>query len=347
MIKAILFDFDGTLADSSEGIFYTATKTMEKLGYKGPWTEAQLRRFVGPPLRECFKIAFGLPDNLCDKAVEIYRPIYEETGKNGCKLYPNMLETIRILKSLGYKICLATNKTEDIALSVLNVLKVKDIFDVVHGSDAKRSIFKKETIELVAKDLGLTTSECLMVGDSPNDRDGAARAGASFVAVSWGFGYSKDDDFEGFDYIDRIEELPEYVQSLNKRSNTMIEKIETKNAPAAIGPYSQAVKVGNFIFASGQIPVDPATGAVVEGTTADQAKQCFKNIKAVLAEAGTDITKVVKATVFLKDMGDFVPVNEVYAEAFKDSPVLPARSAVQVAKLPKDVGVEIEVIAVL
>lgn len=127
----------------------------------------------------------------------------------------------------------------------------------------------------------------------------------------------------------------------------MIEKIETKNAPAAIGPYSQAVKVGSFVFASGQIPVDPATGLVVEGTTADQARQCFKNIAAVLKEAGTDLSHVVKATVFLKDMNDFVPVNEVYAEAFKCSAVLPARSAVQVAKLPKDVGVEIEVIAAL
>lgn len=127
----------------------------------------------------------------------------------------------------------------------------------------------------------------------------------------------------------------------------MIEKIETKKAPAAIGPYSQAVKVGSFIFASGQIPVNPETGLVIEGTTADQARQCFKNISAVLSEAGTDLTKVVKATVFLKDMNDFVPVNEVYAEAFASSPVLPARSAVQVAKLPKDVNVEIEVIAVL
>ncbi len=127
----------------------------------------------------------------------------------------------------------------------------------------------------------------------------------------------------------------------------MIEKIETKNAPAAIGPYSQAVKVGSFLFASGQIPVDPATGKIVEGSTADQARQVFRNIKAVLETAGVTEKNVVKATVFLKDMNDFASVNEVYAEFFKNNDVLPARSAVEVARLPKDVKVEIEVQAVL
>ena len=98
----------------------------------------------------------------------------------------------------------------------------------------------------------------------------------------------------------------------------MIEKIETKAAPAAIGPYSQAVKANGMVFASGQIPIDPATGAVVEGSAADQAKQVFKNVNAVLSAAGTDITKVVKATVFLADMADFASVNEVCSKtAFK------------------------------
>lgn len=127
----------------------------------------------------------------------------------------------------------------------------------------------------------------------------------------------------------------------------MIEKIETRKAPAAIGPYSQAVKVNGMLFASGQIPVDPQTGLIVEGGTVEQAKQVFKNIKAILEEAGIDETHVFKATVFLADMNDFVPVNEVYADFFKASKVLPARSAVQVARLPKDVRIEIEVIAEL
>jgi len=126
----------------------------------------------------------------------------------------------------------------------------------------------------------------------------------------------------------------------------MIKKIETKKAPAAIGPYSQAVDTGSMLFVSGQIPVNPETGAIEADNAPDQAKQCFKNIKAVLSEAGTDISHVVKATVFLKDMNDFGAVNKVYADAFEGCSILPARSAVEVARLPKDVLVEVEVIAV-
>lgn len=125
-----------------------------------------------------------------------------------------------------------------------------------------------------------------------------------------------------------------------------IERIQTDKAPKAIGPYSQGVKVGDFLFLSGQIPVDPASGEIVGNSAQEQAVQIFENIKAVLKQGGSDLTKVVKATVFLKSMDDFVPVNEVYEKAFSDNDVLPARSAVQVAKLPKDVMVEIEVIAI-
>ena len=123
-------------------------------------------------------------------------------------------------------------------------------------------------------------------------------------------------------------------------------RIQTEKAPAAIGPYSQAVAAGDFIFASGQIPVDPATGMIDGTDTVTQAKRCFENIRAVLDEAGSSMDKIVKATVFLADMNDFAAVNAVYADAFAGCQILPARSAVQVARLPKDVRVEIEVIAV-
>lgn len=120
-------------------------------------------------------------------------------------------------------------------------------------------------------------------------------------------------------------------------------QVHTDRAPKAIGPYSQAVIAGPFVFTSGQLPVDPVTNEVVAGDAAAQATQVFENLKAVLAEAGTDLTKVVKATVFLKSMDDFAAVNQVYASYVGG--ILPARSAVQVAKLPKDVAVEIELIA--
>lgn len=120
--------------------------------------------------------------------------------------------------------------------------------------------------------------------------------------------------------------------------------IATTNAPAAIGPYSQAVQVGNILFASGQLGIDPATGNFVEGAVKEQTAQAFKNVKAILTEAGYDISDVVKTTVFLADMGDFTAMNEVYASQFEGA--FPARSAVAVKTLPKNGLVEIEVIAV-
>jgi len=122
--------------------------------------------------------------------------------------------------------------------------------------------------------------------------------------------------------------------------------ISTKEAPAAIGPYSQAVRSGETLFASGQIGLDPATGQLVAGGVAEQTKRVFENIKAVLAEAGLDLTHVVKTTVFLKSMGDFAAMNEVYATYLAPEGVVPpARSTVAVAGLPKDALVEIEVVA--
>jgi len=118
--------------------------------------------------------------------------------------------------------------------------------------------------------------------------------------------------------------------------------VSTDKAPAAIGPYSQAQIVGNLVYTSGQIPIDPATGAIVEGLEA-QANQVFKNVAELLKAAGSDMSKVVKTTVFIKDMNDFAAINAVYANYF--SAPYPARSCVEVARLPKDVLLECEVIA--
>lgn len=345
MIKAVLFDFDGTLADSSEGIFFTSTSVMKELGYPGPWENKALRRFIGPPLADSFRAAFALEESKIDWAVDRYREIYKEVGPKGCHLYDGINELVGYLKDRGIKIAVATNKNHPVVQMCMDALPLEREFDLVSGT--VKGVFdnKAAVIKNCIDTFNLLPEEILMVGDTDNDRDGAAANGVHFCAAIWGFGYSTASDYNGLYYAKKPLEVVDTLERIN--GGNMIEKIETKNAPAAIGPYSQAVKVGNFLFASGQIPVDPATGAIVEGSTADQARQCFKNINAVLAEAGTDITKVFKATVFLKDMNDFVAVNEVYAEAFKDNAVLPARSAVQVAKLPKDVGVEIEVIALV
>ncbi len=119
--------------------------------------------------------------------------------------------------------------------------------------------------------------------------------------------------------------------------------ISTTNAPAAIGPYSQAIKVGELVFVSGQLPIDPATGAFAEGGIKELTRQSLTNMKAILEEAGTSMSNVVKTTVFLADMNDFAAMNEVYAEFF--AAPSPARSAVAVKTLPKGALVEIECIA--
>jgi 2-iminobutanoate/2-iminopropanoate deaminase len=124
----------------------------------------------------------------------------------------------------------------------------------------------------------------------------------------------------------------------------MIKKINTNQAPEAIGPYSQATLYGNMLFTSGQIPVDPKTGEIVGDDIETQAKQVMENLAAVLKEAGSSFEKVVKATCFLKDMNDFAKFNEVYAKYFTSKP---ARSCVAVKSLPKDVLCEVEVIAVI
>ncbi|HEY9401326.1 MAG TPA: RidA family protein [Pyrinomonadaceae bacterium] len=125
---------------------------------------------------------------------------------------------------------------------------------------------------------------------------------------------------------------------------TVREIVATEAAPQAIGPYSQAIILGDFVFTSGQIPIDPQTGVFVEGGIAEQTEQVLRNLAEVLRAAGTGLEAVVKTTVFLADMNDFAAMNEVYGRYFSNEP--PARSTVQATRLPRDARVEIDVIAV-
>lgn len=122
-----------------------------------------------------------------------------------------------------------------------------------------------------------------------------------------------------------------------------MKQISTQNAPAAIGPYSQAIEVNGFVYASGQLPIDPATGAFPEGGVKEQTRQSLLNVKAILEEAGLALSNVVRTTVYLADMGDFAAMNEVYSQFFAQP--FPARSAIAVKALPKGALVEVEVVA--
>ena len=119
--------------------------------------------------------------------------------------------------------------------------------------------------------------------------------------------------------------------------------ISTPNAPAAIGPYSQAVRFGNLLFLSGQIPLDPATGQIIAGDIAAQTERVLKNLAAILEAAGSDLNKVMKTTVYLKDLSEFGKMNEVYGKFFGEKP--PARATVEVSRLPRDVAIEIDLVA--
>ena len=123
------------------------------------------------------------------------------------------------------------------------------------------------------------------------------------------------------------------------------EPVKTSNAPAALGPYSQAIKVGEFVYTSGQVAIDPATGEFIGGDIAEQTERVLKNVAAVLEAAGSNLDQVVKTLVFLADMDDFAAMNEVYGKFFSGAP--PARSTVQAARLPKDARIEIEAVALI
>lgn len=146
---------------------------------------------------------------------------------------------------------------------------------------------------------------------------------------------SESDNFCNFAY---------FIYYINIIKTDKMKAIHTEKAPAAIGPYSQAIEANGMVFASGQLPVNPVTGQVPEGGIKAQATQSLENVKAVLEAAGTDLSHVVKTTVFLADIADFAAMNEVYASYFTEP--FPARSAVAVRDLPKGVKVEIEVVAV-
>ena len=125
----------------------------------------------------------------------------------------------------------------------------------------------------------------------------------------------------------------------------MKQAISTPHAPAAIGPYSQAIRIGNLLFTSGQIPIDPATGVFVEGGIKEQTRQSLSNVRAILEEAGLTLANVIKTTVFMADMNDFADMNAIYAEFFSEP--YPARSAIAAKSLPKGALVEIEVVATI
>ena len=214
MVKAVLFDFDGTLADSSPGIFHTALYTVRALGVDKEYTIEDLRRFVGPPLRQCFVVAFGLDESLLDDAVAIYRKEYEAKGRFMMELYPSMKEVLLSLKNDGLMLAVASFKSEALVYSCLEYLGILDLFDSVHGSSLTEDLTKGDIIKRVLSDLGIESDEAVMVGDTPSDAKGAEDAGTHFVGVSYGFGF-RPGEKTGYNMISSTVELEAAVGRIN------------------------------------------------------------------------------------------------------------------------------------
>ncbi|MCR5732551.1 MAG: HAD-IA family hydrolase [Sphaerochaetaceae bacterium] len=198
MIKAVLFDLDGTLFDSSPGIFHTANYTMKALGFEPCDDYKQMKKFVGPPLRECFRITYGTEEQYLDKCVEVYREEYAKTGVHMLYLYEGMKELLEKLKNRKYLTAVCTNKTEHLAKQIIVEQGLESLFDVVLGTDLKGTITKTDCIKNAVEELGITPDQALMVGDTKNDQDGAKEAGVHFCGVTYGFGFESFSEIDGF-----------------------------------------------------------------------------------------------------------------------------------------------------
>ena len=198
MIKAVLFDLDGTLFDSSPGIFHTANYTVKALGFEPCNDYKQLKKFVGPPLRDCFRITFGTKEEYLDKCVEVYREEYSRTGVHMLSLYDGMKSLLEKLKSRKYLTAVCTNKYEKLAKQIIQEQGLEELFDTIEGTDEKGTITKTDCIRNAIIELGITPDQALMVGDTLNDQTGAKEAGVKFCGVTYGFGFESFSEIDGF-----------------------------------------------------------------------------------------------------------------------------------------------------
>ena len=215
MIKAVLFDFDGTVADSSEGIFHSALYSIRRLGIEKEYSDEDLRRFVGPPLRECFRVAFDLDPALIEDAVKLYREEYDRKGCRLMRLYPGIEDLLLRLRAMSVKTAVATFKGERLVRTCLENLSVLSLFDSVHGSNEKENLTKGDIIRMVLSDFSIDGSEALMVGDTINDRKGAEDAGVPFLAVRYGFGFRSPEEYEGCLSTVSVEGIYETIKMIN------------------------------------------------------------------------------------------------------------------------------------
>jgi phosphoglycolate phosphatase len=190
--KIALFDLDGTLMNTSPGIFTTANWTMKQLGKPIETDLKQLSKFVGPPLKECFRVTFNLEEELIDEACEIFRKGYDEHGKHLATPYEGMAELLQSLNSNDIICSVATMKYEDPARDMIVEQDLDKYFKVVYGSDVEGIKTKSSIISQTLKELNIDPRDAVLVGDTQHDLIGAKEAGVDFIGVSYGFGFNSD-----------------------------------------------------------------------------------------------------------------------------------------------------------
>lgn len=191
--RLVIFDLDGTLLDTSPGIFATAKYTMRRLGLSPDVPEEQMRKFIGPPIAQCFKVVYDLPDQYLDDALAIYKKRYVSDGQYQALVYPGMQMVLKTLKERGYLLAVGTLKNESTAGNMMRHYALAPYFVSIHGdfSTLAGGRTKADVLRLVLSDTHVKPEEAVLVGDTTHDQNGANVAGVGFVPVTYGFGFSR------------------------------------------------------------------------------------------------------------------------------------------------------------
>lgn len=188
--STVIFDLDGTLLDTSSGIYATANRTIEQLGMEPVVDEAQLSKFIGPPIYQCFVDVYDLDPSLIDEAIEIYRKEYDLSGRYQATPYSGIKETLDTLQQRGYRMGVATLKYQPLARLMLEHFGLASYFEVIYGSDDASSLSKADIITSVLSTMEVAAAEAVLIGDTVHDENGAQESGVAFIAVDYGFGFA-------------------------------------------------------------------------------------------------------------------------------------------------------------
>lgn len=200
MIKNVIFDLDGTLLDTREGVIESARYAAKKMGY-GELPYETMLTFVGPPIQNSFMKYYGCDENTAQNAANIFRNYYKNTALLLAEPYEGIYDLCQELKENNVRMSVATYKREDYALTLLRHFGFDKYCDPMHGADNENLLKKEDIVRICLDEMGAVKDDCVLVGDTDNDAKGAIKAGAKFIAVTYGFGFKNETDVVGFPYI--------------------------------------------------------------------------------------------------------------------------------------------------